>query len=171
MRFQPVIKSKLLLKSGFCKRPSTMFFNERMDYCDLCCLVYSQRAMAPLTCTLRDLTTPNCGISMQASRICIISTGTPSFSRPRTSTWQYDKKCVSSRNNDWNGIQCWCNITEKHSIWAGGIVSPEISLTAKLGHNPEVRIYNPEHFCNFSYFGECSSSRGSNKRIERFYLS
>lgn len=56
------------------------------SYTDLCCRVYSQRAMAPLTWTLSDLTTPNWGISMQASRIWIISTGIPSFSRPRTRT-------------------------------------------------------------------------------------
>jgi len=44
--------------------------------------------MAPLTWTLRDLTTPNWGISMQASKIWIISTGIPSLSRPRTKTYR-----------------------------------------------------------------------------------
>lgn len=63
-------------------------FQDSITYQDLCCLVYSQRAMAPLTCTFSDRTTPSCGISMQASSIWIISTGIPSFSRPRTRTWK-----------------------------------------------------------------------------------
>ena len=33
------------------------------------CLVYSQIAMAPLTCTLRDRITPSCGISRHSSSI------------------------------------------------------------------------------------------------------
>ena len=73
-------------------------------YWDLCCRVYSQRAMAPLTWTLRDLTTPNCGISMQASKICIISTGIPSFSRPRTRTWKNDEmtRTINIQRIEWN---------------------------------------------------------------------
>lgn len=61
-------------------------------YTDLCCRVYSQRAMAPLTWTFSDLTTPSWGISMQASKIWIISTGIPSFSRPRTRTCRQTRK-------------------------------------------------------------------------------
>lgn len=68
------------------------------SYLDLCCLVYSQRAMAPLTWTLSDLMTPNWGISMQASRIWIMSTGMPSFSRPRTRTWKQLNKHSETEN-------------------------------------------------------------------------
>lgn len=45
-----------------------------------CCLVYSHTTMAPLTWTLSDLMTPNCGISTDSSSECINSTGIPSRS-------------------------------------------------------------------------------------------
>lgn len=44
------------------------------------CLVYSQMKIAAVTCTLRDLTKPCCGISTQWSIIGRRSQGMPSFS-------------------------------------------------------------------------------------------
>jgi len=45
-----------------------------------CCLAYSQTSRAPLTWTLRERTTPSCGISTQSSSRWIRATGIPSLS-------------------------------------------------------------------------------------------